>query len=66
MTNEDRDIINQFIARVGGAPAASGFASGSGAEDFFGESAETSGGEILDLLRAGAGLYGAGGQGERD
>src|SRR5258708_5275536 len=29
MPNEERDIINQFIARVGGAPAASGFASGS-------------------------------------
>ena len=29
MTNEERDIINQFIARIGGAPAASGFASGS-------------------------------------
>src|ERR1700730_1266167 len=29
MTNEERDIINQFIARVGGAPAQSGFASGS-------------------------------------
>jgi hypothetical protein len=26
MTNEERDIISQFIARVGGAPAPSGFA----------------------------------------
>ncbi len=26
MTNEERDIISQFIARVGGAPAQSGFA----------------------------------------
>ena len=29
MTNEERDIINQFIARVGGSPATSGFTSGS-------------------------------------
>ena len=29
MTNEERDIISQFIARVGGAPAPSGFAAGS-------------------------------------
>ena len=29
MTNEERDIISQFIARVGGAPGASGFAAGS-------------------------------------
>src|SRR4051794_33173881 len=29
MTNEERDIISQFIARVGGAPVASGFAAGS-------------------------------------
>jgi hypothetical protein len=29
MTNEERDIISQFIARVGGAPQSSGFASGS-------------------------------------
>jgi hypothetical protein len=29
MTNEERDIISQFIARVGGAPAQSGFAAGS-------------------------------------
>ena len=28
MTNEERDIISQFIARVGGAPAASGFSQG--------------------------------------
>src|SRR5580704_16001202 len=28
MTNEERDIISQFIARVGGAPAPSGFAAG--------------------------------------
>jgi uncharacterized protein len=27
MTNEERDIISQFVARVGGAPAQSGFAS---------------------------------------
>src|SRR5690242_3432830 len=29
MTNEERDIISQFIARVGGAQAQSGFTSGS-------------------------------------
>jgi hypothetical protein len=29
MTNEERDIISQFVARVGGAPAQSGFAAGS-------------------------------------
>jgi hypothetical protein len=29
MTNEERDIISQFIARVGGATAQSGFAAGS-------------------------------------
>jgi hypothetical protein len=29
MTNEERDIISQFIARVSGGPASSGFASGS-------------------------------------
>lgn len=29
MTNEERDIISQFIARVGGAQAQSGFAAGS-------------------------------------
>jgi hypothetical protein len=29
MTNEERDIIRQFIARVGGAPQQSGFSSGS-------------------------------------
>ncbi len=29
MTNEERDIISQFIARVGGATQSSGFASGS-------------------------------------
>jgi len=29
MTNEERDIISQFIARVGGAPQRSGFSSGS-------------------------------------
>jgi hypothetical protein len=29
MTNEERDIISQFIARVGGAPAPSGFIAGS-------------------------------------
>jgi hypothetical protein len=29
MTNEERDIIGQFITRVSGAPAQSGFASGS-------------------------------------
>ena len=28
MTNEERDIISQFISRVGGAPAPSGFAAG--------------------------------------
>lgn len=27
MTNEERDLINQFVARVGGAPAPSGFSS---------------------------------------
>jgi uncharacterized protein len=29
MTNEERDIISQFVARVGGAPAPSSFAAGS-------------------------------------
>src|ERR1700754_4271227 len=29
MTNEERDIITKFIARVGGAPQQSGFGSGS-------------------------------------
>jgi len=29
MTNEERDIISQFISRIGGAPAPSGFAAGS-------------------------------------
>ena len=29
MTNEERDIISQFIARVGGAAQPSGFAAGS-------------------------------------
>jgi len=29
MTNEERDIISQFVARVGGAPAPSNFAAGS-------------------------------------
>ena len=28
MNNEERDIISQFIARVGGAPQPSGFAAG--------------------------------------
>jgi hypothetical protein len=29
MTNEERDIITQFVARIGGAPAPSGFSAGS-------------------------------------